>query len=115
PSPGVSDQALERRDPVLVFLHQLGRAPVSSFATQMRIRCRDTPCEPAVDGIAAKRSAAATRSSPEATQRCAGGAGLDGGDPDRSNIDNAADRPSNATNLAQSTDAHATPGIYTSL
>jgi hypothetical protein len=39
-----------------------------------------------VDGTYAQRSAAASRSSPTAVQRCAEGAGLDGGDRGRSAI-----------------------------
>ncbi|HEV3082239.1 MAG TPA: hypothetical protein VGY66_20820, partial [Gemmataceae bacterium] len=42
-----------------------------------------------VDGTYAQRSAAAPRSSPTAAQRCAEGAGLDGGDRGRSTIKDA--------------------------
>jgi hypothetical protein len=45
---------------------------------------RETDC--GTDGTYAQRSTVASRSSPAAAQRCAEGAGLDGGDPGRSTI-----------------------------
>ena len=54
--------------------------------------------EDGVDGTYARRSAAASRSSPAAAQRCATGAGLDGGDRGRSII-KGAERRATRTSL----------------
>ena len=51
---------------------------------------RKTDC--GVDGIYAQRSTETSRSSPVAAQRCAEGAGLDGGDRGRSTIKRAVHR-----------------------
>ena len=69
----------------------------------------------AVDGIVAKGSAGAPRSSPGAAERFAEGKGLDGGDPGRCKIDHAVDRQTESTERGSSIAASATPRIYTSL
>jgi hypothetical protein len=66
------------------------------------------------NGISATRSAGASRSSPEAAPRGAAGAGLDGGDPDRSNIDDAV-VPAIPPKAVASDGHPVTPRIHTSL
>jgi hypothetical protein len=59
-----------------------------------------------VDGTYALRSAVAVRSSPEAAQRCAEGAGLDGGDHGRSTITRAV-KSGHLLHRCQAADRHA--------
>src|SRR4051812_48506530 len=70
------------------------------------------------DGTYARRSTVASRSSPAAAQRCAEGAGLDGGDRGRSTITCAVHRIQmqlNSTGAEVPMNAFDTSPIYTSL
>ena len=69
----------------------------------------------AVEGIVAKGSAGAPRSSPGAAQRFADGKGLDGGGSDRSKIERSVGRATKLRQTASSMAVSVTPGIYTSL
>jgi hypothetical protein len=73
-----------------------------------------------VDGIYAQGSTETSRSSPAAAQRCAEGAGLDGGDLGRSTITCAPITPDdpvtlNSTGVEVPISAFTTSRIYTSL
>ena len=75
---------------------------------------RKTDC--GVDGIYAQRSTETSRSSPVAAQRCAEGAGLDGGDLGRSTIICAVHHTRrNSTDDDLPMNVFATSRIYTSL
>jgi len=71
-----------------------------------------------VEGTNARRSTAASRSSPRAAQRCAEGAGLDGGDRGRSTIKGAVRHASCigfSTGAKISIGCSTTPRFHTSL
>lgn len=77
-------------------------------------RLAERPNQPS-NGTSSPGSVGAARSTPRAAQRCAAGAGVDGGASDRSTMDHAVNQSERFHRSRQPITAAATPQIYTYL
>ena len=91
PRPQISHAAARRAGQGRPALRRYGSG-VSRPRHEVRHHAHAPRTDCGVDGTYASRSTAASRSSPAAAQRCAEGAGLDGGDRGRSTIERAVHR-----------------------